>query len=941
MLPAIFAIVGIFIGGAIEGDEGAVFGFVTGLLVGLVFTLRRRIVSLERDTKRLESRLQALETELTPIELDMDLAAQPSSDSASASQPNSVSTSNEVPRPEVPSSNLANSAFLSDAAVSHSDGMSVGSATTELPSDRAATAPEADEPPRAASQDGGWATGLVLQLSRSFKLALDWLRGGNPIVRVGVVVLFFGIAFALKLAVDGGLVPVELRLAGIGAFGVALLAFGWRLRRRSTNFALPVQGGGAGVLFLTVFAAHGFYGFISAEFAFALLVVMVLLTAALAVAQGSPALAALGVTGGFLAPILVSTGSGNHVGLFGYYLVLNLLVVSVSWFNAWRSLNLVGFFFTFGVSTLWGSKFYKPELFASTEPFLVAFALIYTAVAVLFALRQPPNLRGLVDGTLVFGTPLVAFGLQTQLLKGDSDAIALSAVIASAFYIVLAAVCLRWQTGRLKSLGEAFVANGIIFATLAVPLGLDARWTAATWAIEGAGVLWVGVRQGRIVPRVLGVVLQFLAGVALASDLRFSSSLMAFANSEFLGALIIITGGLFSATYLRIHADKCHRFEQWGAAALALWAFSWWWGSLFVECFSRRDEVVGWAVFLGLWGASTFAFVWASNRLNWAVFQVPQYALLIVMLLGAPTMAVITGDPWEEMAWLGWPLVVAFYFVGLRILEARPHKSFFVLHGTPLWLFVFLGMWSLEALLSDWAAAGDLWSKTALGLMLALVVALSVRGFFARRWPLNAWRGAYLGLGAGPLIIAAGLWLYLVVIDYPSDNWPMDYLPLVNPIDISAGFLLLATLMWLRACARHFGDRWIFAARPYMAAVMLGAAAFWHANGIILRTAHYWGDIPYDPRLLLGADVVQTAFAVFWGLTGLIGMAWSARRGSRGAWFSAAALMAVVVVKLFVVDLANVGTVEGVVSFVSVGIALVAVGYFAPLPPRKASVEAE
>ena len=941
MLPVIFAIVGIFIGGAIAGDEGAVFGFVTGLLVGLVFTLRRRIVSLERDTKRLESRLQALETELTPIELDMDLAAQPSSDSASASQPKSVSTSNEMSRPEAPSPNLANPALLRDAAVSHSEGMSVGSATTGLASDRAATVPEVAEPPRAASQDGGWATGLVLQVSRSFKLALDWLRGGNPIVRVGVVVLFFGIAFALKLAVDGGFVPVELRLAGIGAFGVALLAVGWRLRRRSTNFALPVQGGGAGVLFLTVFAAHGFYGFISAEFAFALLVVMVLLTAALAVAQGSPALAALGVTGGFLAPILVSTGSGNHVGLFGYYLVLNLLVVSVAWFNAWRSLNLVGFFFTFGVCTLWGSKFYKPELFASTEPFLVAFTLIYTAVAVLFALRQPPNLRGLVDGTLVFGTPLVAFGLQTQLLKGDSDAIALSAVIASAFYILLAAACLRWQTGRLKSLGEAFIANGMIFATLAVPLGLDARWTAATWAIEGAGVLWVGVRQGRIVPRVLGVVLQFLAGVALASDLRFSASLTAFANSEFLGALIIITGGLFGATYLRIHADKCHRFERWGAAVLALWAFSWWWGSLFVECFSRRDEVVGWAVFLGLWGASTFAFAWMSNRLNWAVFQVPQFVLLIVMLLGAPTMAVITRDPWEEMAWLGWPLVVAFYFAGLRILEARPHKSFFVLHGTPLWLFVFLGMWSLEALLSDWAAAGDLWIKTASGLMLAMVVVLSVRGFFAHRWPLTAWRGAYLGLGAGPLMIAAGLWLYLVVIDYPGDNWPMDYLPLVNPIDISAGFLLLATLMWLRACARHFGDRWIFAAHPYMAAVMLGAAAFWHANGIILRTAHYWGDIPYVPRLLLGADVVQTAFAVFWGLIGLIGMAWSARRGSRGAWFSAAALMAVVVVKLFVVDLANVGTVEGVVSFVSVGIALVAVGYFAPLPPRKSSVEAE
>ena len=106
-----------------------------------------------------------------------------------------------------------------------------------------------------------------------------------------------------------------------------------------------------------------------------------------------------------------------------------------------------------------------------------------------------------------------------------------------------------------------------------------------------------------------------------------------------------------------------------------------------------------------------------ATGLTGQCFSAAVCALLIVMLLGAPTMAVITGDPWEEMAWLGWPLVVAFYFVGLRILEARPHKSFFVLHGTPLWLFVFLGMWSLEALLSDWAAAGDLWSKTALGLM--------------------------------------------------------------------------------------------------------------------------------------------------------------------------------------------------------------------------------
>ncbi|MCI5168161.1 MAG: hypothetical protein D3903_19250, partial [Candidatus Electrothrix sp. GM3_4] len=41
--------------------------------------------------------------------------------------------------------------------------------------------------------------------------------------------------------------------------------------------------------------------------------------------------------------------------------------------------------------------------FASTEPFLVLFFLMFTLIGVLFAFRQPAQLRGYVDGTLVFG----------------------------------------------------------------------------------------------------------------------------------------------------------------------------------------------------------------------------------------------------------------------------------------------------------------------------------------------------------------------------------------------------------------------------------------------------------------------------------------------------------------------------------------------------------
>ena len=59
-----------------------------------------------------------------------------------------------------------------------------------------------------------------------------------------------------------------------------------------------------------------------------------------------------------------------------------------------------------------------------------------------------------------------------------------------------------------------------------------------------------------------------------------------------------------------------------------------------------------------------------------------------------------------------------------------------------------------------------------------------------------------------------------------------------------------------------------------------------------------------------------------------------ARKYLRTVWFVAAALMGIVVLKLFFVDLANTDTLERVISFVSVGLLMVLVGYFAPVPPR-------
>ena len=57
------------------------------------------------------------------------------------------------------------------------------------------------------------------------------------------------------------------------------------------------------------------------------------------------------------------------------------------------------------------------------------------------------------------------------------------------------------------------------------------------------------------------------------------------------------------------------------------------------------------------------------------------------------------------------------------------------------------------------------------------------------------------------------------------------------------------------------------------------------------------------------------------------------RRRHRVVWLSGAALLVMVVAKLFLVDLSNSGGWERVVVFIAVGMLMLVIGYFVPLPP--------
>jgi uncharacterized membrane protein len=169
---------------------------------------------------------------------------------------------------------------------------------------------------------------------RLLGMAKEWLTTGNVPVKVGVIVSFFGVAFLLRYAVDQGyiVISIEARYLAVTALAGALLAVGWRLREKLPVYGLSLQGGGIGMLYLTIFAAFRLHEIVPAPFAFVLLVALTAFTGVLAVLQDSMVLAILGTVGGFLAPVLVSTGAGNHVALFSYYLLLNAAILGIAWY---------------------------------------------------------------------------------------------------------------------------------------------------------------------------------------------------------------------------------------------------------------------------------------------------------------------------------------------------------------------------------------------------------------------------------------------------------------------------------------------------------------------------------------------------------------------------------------------------------------------------------
>lgn len=549
VLKLLFVVIGAFVAAVLGSASSTLALAVLGGLAGWSWTrprtaaeassafdlptLLRRVIALEREVVLLRGQVAAEPREGAPPVREAQAEA--------VSQAPAVAA--EAPRAQAP----ADAATSAQARV-----VDIAPPPPVAPPAPAPTAAPARAPePRHAAAPPKPSVPLRDRLP---PFAARWIFGGNTIVKAGVLILFIGLAFLLRYTAERVTLPLQLRYAGVALVGVVLAAVGWRLRDRrdaagGTGYGLILQGAGIGVFYLTTLGALRIDPLLSPGLAFAFMALVAAGGALLAVLQDAPWLAFVSIAEGFAAPALVSTGSAAYVPLMSYLVILDAGILAMAWFKAWRPLNLVGAVATFALAGAWARAHYVAADYAGVQAFLAFFFLLFTLTGVLFARRalaasdapvgRPLAQRaaealrhvGRVDSTLTFGVPLAAFSMQYLLVRDFEWGPAWAAAAFALLHIALGGALMRGPSRRYELLGEAHVIVGTLFATLAIPLALQGAWTGATWAVEAAGMYWLGARQRRTYARafallvMLGAALRLVEG--LSPDLRAGTPLLA------------------------------------------------------------------------------------------------------------------------------------------------------------------------------------------------------------------------------------------------------------------------------------------------------------------------------------------------------------------------------------------------------------------------------
>jgi uncharacterized membrane protein len=763
--------------------------------------------------------------------------------------------------------------------------------------------------------------------------------GTRWVVWVGGLTLALGGFFMVRYSIEAGLLGPGVRTLLGGAFALALLAAGEWTRRKesiSTIEALPIANipailtaAGTAVAFATVYAAYALYGFLVPATAFILLGLVALGTLAAALLHG-PALAGLGVAGAFVTPILVSSNEPDYWALYIYLAIVTAAAFGLARIRLWRWLAIV----TIVLALLWtfpclqcGPSMLGPHLFHVISGFVLAALLVVCG----FLFGPPPDdgrIEPISSGSLaatLFGATIIVIGS----LHADSAMIVFAILVAATLFVAWRASA---ATGAVAA-AAAFVA--IVFVEWVVRADPD-MLVLPGGPLPGLGPL---ATNGSVSVHLTTAAI-FALGFGAAGYLAQGRSISAIVPVMWSAAAVFTPLALLIALYAHIaHLDRSIPFAILAVILAAAYGAA-------TEALGRRDTRPGLTISTALFatgtlGALALALTFALEK-GWLTIAlalmsmgtawismrrpIPFLRSLAAILAGIVVLRIgyeprIVGDAVGTTPIFNWLLwgygipALSFWVASIFLRRRGDDAPLRTVESAAILFTVLLAFTEIRHSVNGGDVYRDFASitETALQICVALAMAIGLERLRIRTGSIIHNVSAVLLTVFAGLAIVGGLLFW----DNPA-IWRIS----IDGAFINAlllGYAIPAVLALLLSYAVA-GRR----AALYGNAIATGALVL-ALSYVTLEIRRLYHGPQLTSGLTGGAE--QYTYSIAWLAFGVALLGIGILFNSQRARLASAVVIALTVVKAFLIDMSTLTGVYRALSFMCLGLVLVAIGW--------------
>ncbi len=785
-----------------------------------------------------------------------------------------------------------------------------------------ATRSKSMSPPTTGATDGPPSPSLPSRFS-----GLEQALGLRWTVWVGGMILFVGAGLFVKYAFEQSWLGPTARVVLGLLTGLGVVVGGERFVRKDMRaLGQGLVGVGLAILYTALYGAYGFYSIMPQSVTFALMIFVTTGGMALAIRHHALPISFLAALGGFLTPLMLSTGTDERDTLFAYLLLLDLGVLGVAIFKKWRALDVLAFVGTSVLFAGWYVQYgHDYEAVLGTVLWLSTFYLVFLLIPFVYHLRTATCITG-ERFFLAVSNAVGMFGWTTVLLwPHHQHTLGLMTLGMGLTYLALGLLT-RQRIPKDRNATLAFAGLFLAFIIIAVPIHLDLHAVTIAWAVKAPLLLYLAyryrylpVRLGSLIPLILSVVRLFF----FPGPWHHESFVLCFNTAFGTGMVVLLAGFCYSLIHYA-HRSTRLPLDGWMGSLVGLAA-----GMLTLTL--CHGELWQWLTFRGhedvrLWST---ALIWVLGAGGFAMAaQTFRSALLFLTgLIPLGVAVLLTGgaypmDPVSPRLFLN-----GHCLAGLSVTAMLWAFSW----GCQAWTSVELKQ---RKRMSDWllglsmvagalALSAETWlwldarGQQALGRGLLTVFASGVAWACyetgARRASHDLRRVTVVGI---VLAILLGIWGYAFRVEAGS-------LILLNLRFIGA--LLPGMLALWYAYALQRQPAWMDPReKPLMPSLYGGLTVFLFVL-LSLETYYHVADWIADSER--SRWLAQMALSLVWGSYATALLVLGFRIPQAKLRLAGLAVFGVTAVKLVLVDMAQVQEIFRIVSFVGLGVLMIGASY--------------